>query len=168
MSSPSMFLRPTPTPVVDAQPGCWSNFVNGASSTVNWCGRQISTAAVATWNGIRKVAVLTAAFFQRLAFYCGVGIAAAITFVKDHSREFAVGGIALASGLLLGLLFSRCFGCCNKPVAKGDEARSTSPSDDEFENSDHFPVDPQNTAGPSGHPAGPNWRTSRNEEKRDD
>jgi hypothetical protein len=117
------------TPIATESAGCWSNFCTGAGNSVKWCGRQIATAAVAVWNGIQKIAIWAAAFFKRLAFYCAIGIASAITFIKANSVAFIVGASALAAGLLLGLLFARIFGCCNKyaapPAASTEDASDT-------------------------------------------
>ena len=101
---------------VEQTTGCWSNFVSGAGKTANWCGRQIATVGKAAWSGIQKVAAWAVTFFKKVAFFCGIAAAAAISFVKAHSSLFLVGAISLAAGLTVGLLFSRICGCCNKPV----------------------------------------------------
>jgi hypothetical protein len=118
----------TPMQPVTQPTGCWANFVSGAGKTVNWCGRQLGIAATAVWGGIQKIATWCAAAFKRLAFYAGMGLAAAITYVKAHSVAFIVGGSALAAGIILGLLFNRCCGCCDKPAkfeAKTDAAEAS-------------------------------------------
>ena len=114
-----MTTRAVSTPIQAATetPGCWANFVSGAGKTVNWCGRQIAVAATAVWGGIQKIATWAAAAFKRLAFHAGIAFAAAITYVKAHSTAFIIGGSALAAGIILGLLFNRACGCCNKPTA---------------------------------------------------
>lgn len=114
-----MTTRAVSTPIQAATetPGCWANFVSGAGKTVNWCGRQIAIAATAVWGGIQKIATWAAAAFKRLAFYAGIGLASAIAYVKAHSVAFIIGGSALAAGIVLGLLFNRACGCCNKPTA---------------------------------------------------
>ncbi len=117
-------VRTVPVMRATTEPGCWANFTSGVGKTVNWCGRQIATAATAVWGGIQKIAQWAAAFFKKVAYHIGVGFAAVVGFVQRHSREFIVGGIALAVGLALGLIFSRICGCCNKPVENKGDAES--------------------------------------------
>lgn len=107
-------------PVATQTTGCWSSFTNGVSKTASWCGRQVSVAAKAVWGGIQKVASWAATFFKKAAFHCAVAFGTAVAFVKAHSVQFLIGGIALAVGVTLGLIFSRVCGCCNKPAAKDD------------------------------------------------
>jgi len=105
-----------PINTIASTTGCWSNFVSGAGKTVSWCGRQVANAGKAVWSGIQKVAALAVTFFKKIAFFCGIGAAVAITFVKAHASKFLIGGVCIAAGLAIGLLFSRICGCCNKPV----------------------------------------------------
>lgn len=96
----------TTTAAVTANPSCWTSFTNGVSAV----GSTI-------WAGIQKVGLFIWAALQRAAFYCSIGFAAAVAFVKAHVWQFLVGGACLGAGVALGLLFARMCGWCNKAPA---------------------------------------------------
>ncbi len=102
-----MNVNPTTmSPVMQPTKGCWQSFVSG----MKFAGSKIQDGASCAWEGTKKAAIWAKNFFSAL-------LTGASMFVRAYARELIIGGAALASGIAIGLIFSR-FGCCNKPAEK--------------------------------------------------